>query len=70
MPKNKTHSGASKRFKVTSSGKLRRLQAGRKSGAAFASAPTTGSRRLHRRNTSEVDVNKADVKRVKKMLGR
>ncbi|MGN6781851.1 MAG: 50S ribosomal protein L35, partial [Marmoricola sp.] len=25
MPKNKTHSGAKKRFKVTGSGKLRRL---------------------------------------------
>jgi large subunit ribosomal protein L35 len=69
MPKNKTHSGASKRFKVTGSGKVRRLKASRKSGAAFASAPTTGSRRLHRRNQGEVDVRKADVERVKKMLG-
>ena len=50
MPKNKTHSGAKKRFKVTGSGKIMRLQAGRKSGAAFASAPTTGSRKKHRRN--------------------
>jgi large subunit ribosomal protein L35 len=70
MPKNKSHSGASKRFKVTGSGKVRRLQARRKSGAAFASAPTTGSRRLHRRNAGEVDVDKADLKRVKKLLGR
>jgi large subunit ribosomal protein L35 len=69
MPKNKTHSGASKRFKVTGSGKLRRLHASRKSGAAFASAPTTGSRRKHRRNAGEAEVHKADVKRVKKMLG-
>jgi large subunit ribosomal protein L35 len=69
MPKNKTHSGASKRFKVTGSGKVRRLQARRKSGAAFASAPTTGSRRKHRRNAGTVDVDKADVKRAKKMLG-
>jgi large subunit ribosomal protein L35 len=44
MAKNKTHSGAKKRFKVTGSGKIMRLQAGRKSGAAFASATTTGSR--------------------------
>ena len=29
MPKNKTHSGAKKRFKVTGSGKIMRLQAGR-----------------------------------------
>jgi large subunit ribosomal protein L35 len=70
MPKNKTHSGASKRFKVTGSGKVRRLHASRKSGAAFASAPTTGSRRKHRRNVGETDVAKNDVKRVKKLLGR
>ncbi len=70
MPKNKTHSGASKRFKLTGSGKVRRLQAGRKSGAAFASQPTTGSRKKHRRNAGTVDVDKADVSRVKKLLGR
>jgi large subunit ribosomal protein L35 len=69
MPKSKTHSGASKRFKVTGTGKIRRLQAGRKSGAAFASAPTTGSRKKHRRNAGEVTVEAADTKRVKKMLG-
>ncbi len=28
MPKNKTHSGASKRFRVTGSGKLRREKTG------------------------------------------
>jgi large subunit ribosomal protein L35 len=69
MPKNKPHSGASKRFKVTGTGKVLRLQAGRKSGAAFASAPTTGSRRKHRRNAGQVELEKADVKRVKKMMG-
>ena len=56
MPKNKTHSGASKRFKVTGTGKILRLQAGRKSGAAFASAPTTGSRKKHRRNAGMVEL--------------
>ena len=70
MPKNKTHSGTSKRFKVTGSGKVRRLQAGRKSGAAFASAPTTGSRKKHRRNAGLVELAPADVKRAKKLLGR
>ena len=70
MPKNKPHSGTSKRFKVTGSGKIQRLQAGRKSGAAFASQPTTGSRRKHRRNAGVVELDKADVKRVKKLLGR
>jgi large subunit ribosomal protein L35 len=69
MPKNKSHSGAGKRFKVTGSGKILRLQAGRKSGAAFASAPTTGSRRKHRRNAGQVEIEQSDVKRVKKMLG-
>ncbi len=70
MPKMKSHSGTSKRVKVTGSGKLRRLQAKRKSGAAFASAPTTGSRKKHRRNAGAVDVNKSDVKRVKRLLGK
>jgi large subunit ribosomal protein L35 len=69
MPKNKTHSGASKRFKKTGTGKLRRMQVGRKSGAAFASAPTTGSRKKHRRNQGMVELEKADVKRAKKLLG-
>ena len=70
MPKNKTHSGAKKKFKITGSGKLRRLQAGRKSGAAFASAPTTGSRNKHRKKTGYVDVAPADVKAARKLLGR
>ena len=70
MPKNKTHSVASKRFKVTGGGKIMRLQAGRKSGAAFASAPTTGSRKKHRQKSGYVDVAQADVKAAKKLLGR
>ena len=69
MPKNKTHSGAKKRFKMTGSGKLRRLQVGRKSGAAFASAPTTGSRKKHRQKSGMVDVSAADTKAAKRLLG-
>ncbi|CAN5261623.1 50S ribosomal protein L35 [soil metagenome] len=69
MPKNKTHSGASKRFKVTGSGKLRRLRAHRKSGAAFASTPIRGSKH-RRRHAGTVEVAKSDRKQVKKMLGR
>ncbi|HET7386669.1 MAG TPA: bL35 family ribosomal protein [Nocardioidaceae bacterium] len=69
MPKNKTHSGASKRVKTTSTGKLRRLQAGRKAGAAFASTPLRG-RKHRRRHTGTVDVAASDTKRLKKMLGR
>jgi large subunit ribosomal protein L35 len=70
MPKNKTHSGAKKVFKVTGTGKLRRLKVGRKSGAAFASAPTTGSRKKHRQKSGYTDVAAADVKAAKKLLGR
>ncbi len=70
MPKMKSHSGTRKRFKVTGSGKIQRLQSGRKSGAAYASAPTTGSRKKHRRNAGLVELDKADVKRVKRLLGR
>ncbi len=69
MPKNKTHSGAKKRFKVTGTGKILRLQAGRKSGAAFASQPTTGSRKKQRRKAGTVELDHSDVKRAKKMLG-
>ncbi len=69
MPKNKTHSGASKRFKKTGTGKLRRMQVGRKSGAAFASAPTTGSRRKHNQKSAMADVAPADQKAAKKLLG-
>ena len=70
MPKMKPHRSAKKHFKVTSTGKLMRLRAGRKSGAAFASAPTTGSRTKHNRLQGDVEVAKADRKRVKSMLGR
>jgi large subunit ribosomal protein L35 len=70
MPKNKTHSGARDRFKVTGSGKLRRLKVRRKSGAAFASAPTTGSRRKHRRHAGTAEVSKNDTKAVRRLLGR
>ena len=64
MPKNKTHSGASKRFKVTGSGKLRREQAGRRHILEKKSSRVT--RRLE--GTTEVSGNEA--KRVNKMLGR
>jgi large subunit ribosomal protein L35 len=69
MPKMKTHSGASKRFRVTGSGKLKRLQARRKAGAAFASTPLRG-RKDRRRHAGIVDVAKSDAKRVKRLIGR
>jgi large subunit ribosomal protein L35 len=64
MPKMKAHSGASKRFKVTGSGKLRRQKAGRRH--LLEHKPSTLTRRL----AGTEDVAKADVKKVRKLLGR
>ncbi|WP_214368034.1 50S ribosomal protein L35 [Pseudonocardia sp. H11422] len=63
MPKNKTHSGMSKRVKVTGNGKVMRQQAGLRH--RLEVKPSTMTRRL----TGKVPVAKADVKRVKKLLG-
>jgi len=63
MPKMKTHSGASKRFKVTGSGKLRREKANRRHLLEHKS-----SRRTRRLEGTTV-VSKADTKKVKKLLG-
>ena len=69
MPKNKTNCAASKRVKVTKSGKLRRLHAHRKAGAAFASTPLRG--RKHRRmHSGMTEVSPADTKRLRRLLGR
>lgn len=64
MPKNKTHSGMAKRIKVTGTGKLTRQQAGLRHRLEVKSSKET-------RDLSRiVPVAKADIKRVKKMLGR
>jgi large subunit ribosomal protein L35 len=63
MPKNKTHSGISKRVRVTGSGKLRRQQAGLRHRLEVKSSTLT------RRLSGTVPVAKADVKRTKRMLG-
>lgn len=62
MPKIKTHRGAAKRFKVTGTGKLKRMRAG----ASHMLTVKNGkrSRRL-RTATSVVD---AQTKSVKRML--
>ena len=70
MPKMKSHSGTSKRIKTTSTGKLVRLRARRKAGAAFASTPIKGSRKLRRRHAGTVEVASSDVKKVKRLLGK
>jgi large subunit ribosomal protein L35 len=64
MPKQKTHSGAKKRFKVTGSGKITHEQANRRHLMEVKS-----SKRTRRLMADEV-VSKADVKKVKKLLGR
>ena len=64
MPKNKTHSGIAKRVKVTGSGKLMRQQAGLRHRLEVKSSKET------RDLSGTVPVNKADIKRVKKLLGR
>ena len=63
MPKNKTHSGAKKRFKVTGSGKILREKAGKRHNLEKKASKVT------RRMTGTVEVAKADTKRAKKLLG-
>jgi large subunit ribosomal protein L35 len=64
MPKNKTHSGIAKRVKITGTGKLLRQQTGLRHRLEVKSSKET------RDLSGTVPVNKADVKRVKKLLGR
>ncbi|KRA22466.1 50S ribosomal protein L35 [Microbacterium sp. Root61] len=64
MPKQKTHSGAKKRFKVTGSGKLMKQQAGMRHNLEGKS-----SRRTRRLNQEKV-LAPGDVKQAKKLLGR
>ncbi|ALD13165.1 50S ribosomal protein L35 [Clavibacter capsici] len=64
MPKQKTHSGAKKRFKVTGSGKIMKQQAGMRHNLEVKS-----SKRKARLNQDQ-SLAKADVKVAKKLLGR
>lgn len=63
MPKQKTHSGAKKRFKVTGSGKIMKQQAGMRHNLEGKSSVRT--RRL---NQDQV-LSPADAKVAKKLLG-
>ena len=63
MPKNKTHSGAKKRFRVTGSGKVMREQANRRH--LFE---VKASKRKRRLNAEQV-LSAGDVKQAKKLLG-
>ena len=64
MPKQKTHSGAKKRFKVTGSGKIMREQANRRHLLEVKSSKRT------RRLAADLEVAPADLKNVKNLLGR
>jgi large subunit ribosomal protein L35 len=64
MPKQKTHSGTKKRFKVTGSGKIMKQGAGMRHNLEKKSSELT--RRLNR----EVVVAKADAKNIKRLLGK
>lgn len=64
MPKQKTHSGAKKRFKVTGSGKIMREQANRRHLLESKSSKRT------RRLAGTTDVAAVDVPKVKKLLAR
>lgn len=63
MPKQKTHSGAKKRFKVTGSGKLMKQQAGMRH-----NLEVKGSDRKRRLN-GEKTLAPGDMKVAKKLLG-
>ena len=64
MPKMKSHTGMGKRVKVTGGGKIVRQQAGKRHLLERKASKVT------RRMTGTVEVAKADVKRIKKLLGR
>jgi large subunit ribosomal protein L35 len=63
MPKNKTHSGTKRRFRLTGGGKIVRRRANRTH--YLEHKPSTRTRRL----ALDVETNAADVKRVKQLLG-
>lgn len=64
MPKNKTHSGAKKRFKVTGSGKLMHEQRNRRHLLEHKSSRRT------RRLAQEKELTGGDLKKMNRLLGR
>jgi large subunit ribosomal protein L35 len=64
MPKNKTHSGAKKRFRLTGSGKVMRTQTG------HVHMFERKSSKYVRSVTGEVVVSPADTKKIKRLLGK
>jgi large subunit ribosomal protein L35 len=64
MPKMKTHSGSNKRFRVTGTGKIMRRRANRNHLLEHKSSTRT------RRLKNEVTLSPADLKKMKRLLGR
>ncbi|MEY9853796.1 large subunit ribosomal protein L35 [Leifsonia sp. EB41] len=64
MPKQKSHSGAKKRFKITGSGKVMKQQAGMRHNLELKS-----SRRTRRLNQDQV-VPVVDAKVIRRMIGK
>ncbi len=64
MPKMKTHSGASKRFRLTASGKVMRRRANRNHLLEHKSTRRT------RRLGVDVTLAPADVRKIKKLLAK
>jgi large subunit ribosomal protein L35 len=64
MPKMKTHSGANKRFRLTSTGKVMRRRANRSHLLEHKSS------RYTRRLAGEVELSPADAKKIKKLLAK
>jgi len=63
LPKMKTHKGAKSRFKITSTGKIRRRSAGLNH---FLGKKTAKQKRRLEKLTA---VDRSDAKRVRRMLG-
>ena len=64
MPKMKTHSGASRRFRITGTGKVMRRRANRKHLLEHKTSRRT------RRLANEVTLAPADTKKMKSLLGK
>lgn len=64
MPKQKTHSGAKKRFRVTGSGKIMKQQAGMRH-----NLEVKASKRKRRLNADQ-SLSAGDVKQARRLLGR
>ena len=65
MPKMKTHRGAAKRFKVSSTGKIRRRRAFMNH--MLEKKPSSRKRRL---TAPGAEASKADAKRIRRLLGK